>query len=296
LAKLPCTNFFFYFNFFILVNCNIGGSALVLVTGAADREMSIGANLLMFNTANLFLFMGASRLMFSVVTMGISISSRAGFAFAHLLGDIMAVLFRYTVTFFFGLCFTSLDGYFGAFYFWLLCWNFFNNSFDNYFWLLTDLFWHFFFKSIRNCDIDLLANLFMDSRTFLDCLIMTLRLRFVNRLIGFPGIMGFRCMVRTGYRAIAVIVTVRMTLPSLMMSIAYGSANFFMLIFADLFGNIFTFGLLFLFFSSFLDGFVDSFAGTSGFFRVGRWGRVSVSGAAMTVPPGFGGTYGNKSS
>ena len=56
----------------------------------------------------LFLFIGASRLMFSVVTMGISISSRAGFAFAHLLGYVMAVLFRYTVTFFFGLCFTSL--------------------------------------------------------------------------------------------------------------------------------------------------------------------------------------------
>jgi len=275
LTKLPSANFFFYFDFFIFVNCNIGGSALVLVAGAADGEMSISANLFMFNTANLFLFMGASRLMFSVVTMGISISSRAGFAFAHLLGYIMAVLFRYTVTFFFGLCFTSLDGYFGAFHFWFLCWNFFNNSFDNYFGLLTDLFWHFFFKSVWDCDIDFLTNLFMDSRTFLDCLIMTLRLRFVNRLIGFP---------------------VRMTLPSLMMSIAYGSANFFMLIFADLFGNIFTFGLLFLFFSSFLDGFVDSFAGTSGFFRVGRWGRVSVSGAAMTVPPGFGGTYGNKRS
>merc|ERR1711926_53938 len=100
---------------------------------------------------------------------------------------------------------------------------------------------------------------------------MTLRLRFVDRLIGF---------------------SVRMTLPSSMMSIAYRSANFFMLIFADLFGNIFTFGLLFLLFSSFLNSFVDSFAGTSG---VGRWGRVSVSGAAVTVPPGFSRSYGNKS-
>ena len=53
LAKLPSTNFFFYFDFFILINSNIGSSALVLVAGAADREMSIGANLLMFNTANL---------------------------------------------------------------------------------------------------------------------------------------------------------------------------------------------------------------------------------------------------
>ena len=84
-----------------------------------------------------------------------------------------------------------------------------------------------------------------------------------------------------------------MTLPSLMMSIAYRSANFFMLIFADLFGNIFTLCLLFLSFSSFLDGFVYGFAGASG---VGRWGRVSVSGAAMTIPPGFGRSYGNKSS
>ena len=92
-------------------------------------------------------------------------------------------------------------------------------------------------------------------------------------------------------------IPVRMTLPSLMMSIAYRSANFFMLIFADLFGNIFTFGLLFLLFSSFLNSFVDSFAGTSGMGRwVGRWGRVSVSGAAMTIPPGFGRSYGNKSS
>jgi len=293
LAKLPSANFFFYFDFFILVNCNISGSALVLVAGAADGVMSISANLLMFNTANLFLFMKASGLMFPVVTMGISISSRAGFTFAHLLGYIMAVLFRYTVTFFFGLCFTSLDRYFSAFHFCFLCWDFFNFSFNNYFGFLTHLFWDFFFISIRDCDIDLLTNLFMYSRAFLDCLIMTLGLRFVNRLIGFPGIMGFRCMVRTGYRAIAVIVTVRMTLPSLMMSIAYRSANFFMLIFADLFGNIFTFGLLFLLFSSFLNSFVDSFAGTSG---VGRWGRVSVSGAAMTIPPGFGRRYGNKSS
>ena len=53
LAKLPGTNFFFYFDFFILINSNIGSSALVLVAGAADGEMSIGANLLMFNTANL---------------------------------------------------------------------------------------------------------------------------------------------------------------------------------------------------------------------------------------------------
>ena len=53
--------------------------------------------------------MKASGLMFPVVTMGISISSRAGFTFAHLLGYIMAVLFRYAVTFFFGLCFTSLE-------------------------------------------------------------------------------------------------------------------------------------------------------------------------------------------
>ena len=53
--------------------------------------------------------MKASGLMFLVVTMGISISSGAGFTFAHLLGYIMAVLFRYTVTFFFGLFFTGLE-------------------------------------------------------------------------------------------------------------------------------------------------------------------------------------------
>jgi len=255
---------------------------LVIVAGAADGEMSIGANLLMFNTANLLLFMKASGLMFLVVTMGISISSRAGFTFAHLLGYIMAVLFRYTLTFFFGLCYTSLEGYFSAFHFFFLCWDFFNFSFNNNFGVLTDLFWHFYFISIGDCDVNLFTNLSMYSRTFLDCLIMTLGLRFVNRL-----------MVRTGYRAIAVIVTVRMTLPSLMMSIAYRSANFFMLIFADLFGNIFTFGLLFLLFSSFLNSFVYGFAGASG---VGRWGRVSVSGAAVTVPPGFSQSYGNKSS
>lgn len=128
-----------------------------------------------------------------------------------------------------------------------------------------------------------MANFFMLGNTLLDFLVMAL---------------GFGLVVNFGFVNWAIRVPgIRVTLVSSMVSMAHTSANLFMFIMADFFGHIFTFGRLFLGFASFLDGLVDGFASTSGFFRwVGGWCMVSVGGAAVTIPPGFGRTYGDKNS
>jgi len=169
--------------------------------------MFITADLLMLNVADLFLFMGATGFMMLIMSI---VSTGASIAFAYLPGHIMTLVFRYAVTFFFGLCLTSLERHFVTLKFSNLLRDFFLDSFGNFLECLANFFRYFFLISIRDCDIGLMTNFFVLGRTLLNFFVVAfwcgfvVNFGFVNWFIGFPVRAGFMGSVRMSYRAIRV--------------------------------------------------------------------------------------------